>query len=183
MAARESLLNMAPVCVMSFSWVIFLSLSRTNYMCRFTSSTPSKNFIELSVVNFSWSILMGQSCQVLCRDFNVQERVKILCQPLQYCQPFASVCAQLFYQTNLLWPVSCRRCGIHYGHPSTDLFLSTSDHYPGIKSRNHLSTQELACLNGKFLCLCPWVNIIGPWMKNSAGVRLQIIYSHLTVCT
>ena len=51
-AACESLLNMAPVCVMSFSWVIFLSLSRTNVMCHFTSSTPSKNVIELSVVIF-----------------------------------------------------------------------------------------------------------------------------------
>ena len=182
-AACKSLLNMAPVCVMSFSWVIFLSLSRTNFMCHFTSSTPSKNIIELSVVNLSWSILMSRCCQVSCRAFNVQEKVVILCQPLQYCQPLASVCAQLFHQTNLLWPVSCRRCGIHHGPPSMDLFLSTSNHYPGIKSRDHLSTQELACLNGKFLCLCPWVNIIGPWMKNSAGVRLQIIYSHPTVCT
>ena len=94
-----------------------------------------------------------------------------------------SVCAQLFHQTNLLWPVSCCRCGIHHGPPSMDLFLLTSDHYPRIESRNHLSTQELACLNGKFLCLCPWVNIIGPWMKDSASVRLQVIYSHLTDCT
>ena len=82
-----------------------------------------------------------------------------------------------------LWPVSCRRCGIHHGPPSMDLFLSTSNHYPGIKYRNHLSTQELACLNGKFLCLWPWVNIIGPWLKDSASVWLQIIYSHLMDCT
>ena len=58
---------MAPVYILSFSWVIFLSLSRINVMCHFTSSTPSKNVIELSVVNLSWSILMSQCCQVLCR--------------------------------------------------------------------------------------------------------------------
>ena len=137
MAACESLFYMAPVYVMSFSWVICLSLSRINVMCHFTSSTPSKNVIELSVIILFWSILMSQCCQVSCHAFNVQEELVTLCQPLQYCQPFASVCAQLFHQTNLLWPVSCRRCGIHHGPPSTDLFLSTSDHYPGIKSRDH----------------------------------------------
>ena len=87
MAACESLLNMAPVCIMSFSWVIFLSLSRINVMCHFTSSTPSKNVIELShnmsLSNLVKSMLPG----IVSCHFIVQEKVVILCQPLQYCQP------------------------------------------------------------------------------------------------
>ena len=71
---------------LSFSWVICLLLSRINVMCHFTSSTPSKNVIELSVVNLSWSILISQCCQVSCRAA-LCSRVQILCQPLQYCQP------------------------------------------------------------------------------------------------
>jgi len=58
---------MAHVCILSYSWVIFLSQSRTNVMCHFTSSTPSKNVIELSVIILSWSNLVSQCFQVLCR--------------------------------------------------------------------------------------------------------------------
>ena len=87
---------MAPVCILSFSWVIFLSPSRTNFMCHFTSSTPSKNVIELSVVNLSWSILMSQCFQALCRVVHCSREVVILYQSLQYCQPlcqFVSDCS------------------------------------------------------------------------------------------
>ena len=152
-------------------------------MCHFTSSSPSKNVIELSVITLSWSNLVSQCYQVL---FHAVHCSRESCNPVStsaILSTSVSVCAQLFHQTNLLWLVSCRRCGIYHGPPLTDLFMSTSNHYLGIKSRNHLSTQELACLNGKFLCLCPWVNIIGPWLKDSSSVWLQIIYSHLTVCT
>ena len=41
----------------------------------------------------------------------------------------------LQYSRTLFW-VSCRRCGIHHGPPSTRLFLSTSYHHLGISLRN-----------------------------------------------
>jgi len=46
MVACESLLNMAPICILSYSWVICLSYSRTNVTSHFTSSTPSKKFLS-----------------------------------------------------------------------------------------------------------------------------------------
>ena len=131
---------MAPVCTLSCSWVIFLSQSRTNVMCHFTSLTPSKNVIELSVIILSSSILVSQCCQVMCRVVYCSRES---CNPMStsaILSTFVSVCAQLFHQTNLLLPVSCRRCGIYRGPPSTDLFLSTSDHYLGVKYRDHPST-------------------------------------------
>jgi len=45
-ATYESLLNMAPVCVLSYSWIICLPQSRTSVKGHFTPSTPSKNVLS-----------------------------------------------------------------------------------------------------------------------------------------
>ena len=88
---------------LSFSWVICLLLSRINVMCHFTSSTPSKNVIKLSVVNLSWSILISQCCQVSCRAVQCS-RVKlvIFCQPLQYVNLCVSLCSIILSHQSLI---------------------------------------------------------------------------------
>ena len=54
------------------------------------------------------------------------------------------------YHSRTLFQVSCHRCGIHHGPPSTRLFLSNSTHHPGISLRNNLSTLRFVCLNDIF---------------------------------
>ena len=78
---------MAHVCTLSSSWVIFLSQSCTNVICHLTSSTPSKNVIELSVIIFLGLISWVNAARSCVMPLIVQEKVVILCQPLQYCQP------------------------------------------------------------------------------------------------
>jgi len=104
------------------------------------------------------------------------KRSHILYQSLQYCQP---LCQFLSYCS--IKPISCNCiCVVDVG---IIMALFRWIFSCRLKSGNHLSTQELAYLNGKFLCLWKWVNIIGPWLKDTASVRLQIIYSHLMDCT
>ena len=50
----------------------------------------------------------------------------------------------------LLFHISCRRCRIHHGSPSTRLFLSTSAHHPRNSLRNKFSTFRSVCLNNIF---------------------------------
>ena len=42
-----------------------------------------------------------------------------------------------------LFQVSCRRCAIHHGPPSTRLFMSTSSHHLGISIRNKVQYLEV----------------------------------------
>ena len=77
---------------LSFSWVIYLSLSRTNYMCHFTSSTPSKNIIELGVVILFWFILMSQCCQVSCRAVQCSRGT---CNPVSTSAILSTLCVSL----------------------------------------------------------------------------------------
>ena len=65
--------------------------------------------------------------------------------------PFESVLWLHYLQhSKMLFWVSCHRCGIHHGPPSTRLFLSTSDHHLGISLRNKFSTLIFVCLNDRF---------------------------------
>ena len=78
---------MAPVCVLSYSWVICLPQSCTNVISHFNSLTPSKNVIELIVIICLGLISLSQCCQALCRAIHCSRESCIMCQPLQYCQP------------------------------------------------------------------------------------------------
>ena len=64
-----------------------------------------------------------------------------------------------------LFQVSCCRCGIHHGPPSTRLFLSTSAHHPRISLRNKFSTLRYVCLNEKFSHSRHRFHIIDLWSK------------------
>jgi len=95
---------MALVCILSYSWVICLPQSRTNVMCHFTSSTPSKNVIELSVIICLGLISLSQCCQVKCRSIHCSREICIPCQPLQYCQPLCQCVLDCFIK-----PISYNR--------------------------------------------------------------------------
>ena len=78
---------------------------------------------------------------------------------------------------------NCFRWGNHYGPLSSSLFLSTSTHHPGIRIRNHFSTLEPACLNGRYLHFRSLVYVIDLLSKYSMNVWHQFIYSCSLDCT
>ena len=98
----------------------------------------------------------SQCCQVFGRATRCLEGSHVESLQLQSKQFFVSVTFEsvlwLHHTQNsrTLFQVSCRRCGIHHGPPSTRLFLSTSAHHPGISFRKKISTLRLVCLNERF---------------------------------
>jgi hypothetical protein len=99
-------LNMAPVCVSSYSWVICLSLSHTNSMCHYT-------FSSRRVLLFSSHYVLGtrqssQCFQVICHASSCSREVSLQTIHLQYYQfPFpVSVHTHLIHHLTSLSCVS-----------------------------------------------------------------------------
>jgi hypothetical protein len=80
-------LNMAHVCVSSYSWVICLSLSHTNSMCHYTFSFQSKSAL-IVITLCSW-YSSSQCCQVIFHASQCSREVSFQTNHLQYYQfPF-----------------------------------------------------------------------------------------------
>jgi hypothetical protein len=75
-------LNMEPVCISSYSWVIYLSLSHTNSMCRYTFLFQSKSAL-ISVTFCSW-YSSSQCYQVSCRASSCSRESSLQTIHLQY---------------------------------------------------------------------------------------------------
>jgi hypothetical protein len=148
-------LNMAPVYIMSYSWVIHLSLSHLNSMCHHTFlfkenlmvvvtlyssySFPSKRTFgcryTMEIITLCLDpCLIVQCCQVNFMPCNVQGKYKPLCSIHT-----VSVHSHLIFHLKSLSCVSfMSMMGDTSSPPSTSLFLSTSTHHPGIRLRNQL---------------------------------------------
>jgi hypothetical protein len=99
-------LNMAPVCVSSYSWVICLSLSHTNSMCHYTFSFQSKSAL-IFITLCSW-YSSSQCFQVICHASSCSREVSLQTIHLQYYQfPFpVSVHTHLIHHLTSLSCVS-----------------------------------------------------------------------------
>jgi hypothetical protein len=75
-------LNMAPICVSSYSWVIFLSLSHTNSMCHHTFFSNSKSSLIVITLHLWYS--SSQCCQVSCRASSCSREFSLQTIHLQY---------------------------------------------------------------------------------------------------
>jgi hypothetical protein len=80
-------LNMAPICVSFYSWVIPLSLSHTNSMRCHTFFVQSKSALISITLHYSYS--SRQCFQVSCHASSCSRKVSLQTIHLQYCQfPF-----------------------------------------------------------------------------------------------
>jgi hypothetical protein len=77
-------LNMAHVCVLSYSWVICLSLSHTNSMCRYIFFFQLKSSL-IFITLFSWYSL-SQCFQVIFRSLQFSREVSFQTNHLEYYQ-------------------------------------------------------------------------------------------------
>ena len=132
----------------SVNWVFSLSLSRSTFMSHATPLIHVHCYIVFRLVNSIlesiWScrpMFKGKSCWYFTPAVK-QHFVSVT---------FESVLWLHHTQNSItLFLVSCCRCGIHHGPPSTRLFLSTLSHHLGNSLRNKCSTLRSVCLNDRF---------------------------------
>ena len=121
----------------SINWAFNLLPSWSTFMSHVTPLSLSKN--TLSIVAL-WSTTSSQCCQVFCHAAwcpNGSWKFTSIVKTTFVSVPFESVLWLHHTQNSrTLFQVSCHRCAINHHHPSTRLFLSTSDHHPGISLRN-----------------------------------------------
>ena len=150
-------LNMAHVCVLSYSWVLFLNLSHTNLMSLYTPSHHLKS-----------SPVITTLCLVISGWFNATKSLVIPSNvqgTLQYFLHHPTVLSTYHpcfnpYSFDLLITSSscidsCWWWGIHQGPPSMSIFMSNSTHNLGIRLKNHFV----------------------PWNLHTSMVGLLIFYS------
>ena len=99
--------------------------------------------------------------------------------------PFLNLVSSVhFSPLEIICFVSCRRCGIHQGPPTTSHFLSTSAHYPRSWLRNNpFSALKLAYINDRFLTSSDRLTSMAFDRKILHGVQHRIMYSHHVNCT
>ena len=127
LAACHSLpLNMACVCPLSiFGYLVLLSYGHHPESSLWPWAYSFGVYPLLSIIPATKSCYMPLYVQRVAL-FRVVHCVRPpLCQYILHCFIILSSV-----------PISCRWCGNHYGPPSTSLFPSTPNHYPGIGLRD-----------------------------------------------
>jgi hypothetical protein len=77
-------LNMAPICVLSYSWVICLSLSHTNPMSPHTPSTSPEEYLVIVALCFGLSLSRVNVAKSFFVPHNVQGKFHFKPTTLQY---------------------------------------------------------------------------------------------------
>jgi hypothetical protein len=133
-------LNMEPVCISSYSWVIYLSLSHTNSMCRYNFLFQSKSAL-ISVTFCSW-YSSSQCYQVSCTCLIMFKGKFTSNHPSTVLQVFISCVSPYSFDSPSYITLLCLFCVDDGGYIKA-LFLSTLAHHLGIILRKQLVPRDL----------------------------------------
>ena len=132
-------------------WVFSWPTSQSTFMSHVTPLSLSKEcIVHYHIVCLSGLVMLPSisSCRPM---FKGRKKFSSAVKIAFVSVPFESILwlRHLQHSITLFW-VSCFRCGIHHGSPSTRQFLSTSAHHPQISFRNEFNTLRSVCLNDRF---------------------------------